>query len=927
MIAALFSRTPSITAVDSRGLVVRTIEYLRHPDDVTTTRAHITRHRYSAQGFPSSSVDPRLHGFGIDNLQQVNDLAGRPIRIRNVDAGTQVTLHDAARRPAVAVVQVGIDEHGADDFAEAVSRIWRYEDSGLPGRLLSVTEQVADEAPRISERFVWSGVSPQERQFNLAGRCVSHYGSEGVLQLQSVALSGVSLRESRCLLVGADEADRVADWQGATEDKWQALLAEERWSSVTSVDAFGATLASTDAKGHTRRLAYDVTGQLKGSWLTTAGGVERVIVKGCVYSACGRKLCEEHGNQVLTRYEYEAQTERLARTRTERPVGHPAGARLLLDLHYEYDPQGNVVRVANEAEAVRFWRNQRVAPEMLLSYDSLYRLASAKGREMASAARYGATLPLGAPLDDVTYTNYLRSHDYDAAGNLTQIRHVAPASQHNFTMSLVVSERSNRALPDSLAGLPSQVDALFTAGGMQRALSPGQALSWTVRGHLSAVESAGGELDEFYRHDSQGLRVLKLSTRRNDGGERLQRTHYLPGLELRTADDGARTTSSLQVLICGEAGAGQVRLLHWDAGKPADIENDQLRFSYDDRLGSSLLELDQDGQLLSREEYYPYGGTSLWAGPSQVEADCKSIRYSGKERDASGLYYYGQRYYQPWSGRWLSADPAGTADGLNLFRAMRNNPVSLKDGDGLIPTLPGQEGEPDGAKSALLPIGAIYNLPNRQIPYGDPFNQGYRFIAVDLDEDFRIYLDTQSQADNLIITAHGGFVPWDGDFRIPDGVTMGFYNPHGTYLADPGIAKVVAGGNKLLVELARQAVTPRKEPALDLLNQGRTEKLSGSRKPSFMADYRLSRYGDDTPEQVVKALTINRYFNPTNKSDILTVRNRKGPAALLRARSLSGVFSALDRYGIKYGAVFGSFCRNNMLRPNRTFDPTQARDV
>ncbi|WP_370552324.1 RHS repeat-associated core domain-containing protein, partial [Enterobacter cloacae complex sp. P31C] len=58
------------------------------------------------------------------------------------------------------------------------------------------------------------------------------------------------------------------------------------------------------------------------------------------------------------------------------------------------------------------------------------------------------------------------------------------------------------------------------------------------------------------------------------------------------------------------------------------------------------------------------------------------VRYSGKERDATGLYHYGYRYYQPWSGRWLSADPAGTVDGLNLFRMCRNNPATFQDPNG-----------------------------------------------------------------------------------------------------------------------------------------------------------------------------------------------------------------------------------------------------
>nr|WP_238149306.1 hypothetical protein [Arsenophonus endosymbiont of Aleurodicus floccissimus] len=49
--------------------------------------------------------------------------------------------------------------------------------------------------------------------------------------------------------------------------------------------------------------------------------------------------------------------------------------------------------------------------------------------------------------------------------------------------------------------------------------------------------------------------------------------------------------------------------------------------------------------MISLEEYYPYGGSSIWTTSSQVKADYKIFRYSGKERDATGLYYYGHRYY------------------------------------------------------------------------------------------------------------------------------------------------------------------------------------------------------------------------------------------------------------------------------------------
>jgi insecticidal toxin complex protein TccC len=50
--------------------------------------------------------------------------------------------------------------------------------------------------------------------------------------------------------------------------------------------------------------------------------------------------------------------------------------------------------------------------------------------------------------------------------------------------------------------------------------------------------------------------------------------------------------------------------------------------------------------------------------------------------DASGLYYYGARYYAPWLQRWISADPAGDVDGLNLYEMVGSNPVAFIDSDG-----------------------------------------------------------------------------------------------------------------------------------------------------------------------------------------------------------------------------------------------------
>lgn len=235
---------------------------------------------------------------------------------------------------------------------------------------------------------------------------------------------------------------------------------------------------------------------------------------------------------------------------------------------------------------------------------------------------------------------------------------------------------------------PSDVDALFTAGGQQKQLQPGQSLVWTVRNELLKVTPVVREGDaadyEGYRYDAGSQRLLKVSVQKTGNNTQTQRALYLTGLELRTMVSGNTKTESLQVITTGEAGRAQVRVLRWTCGKPDAISNDQVRYSYDNLTGSSSLELDGEGNVISMEEFYPYGGTAVWTARSQMEADYKTVRYSGQERDATGLYYYGYRYYQPWAGRWLSSDPAGTVDGMNLFRMVRNNPVSMKDDDGLI---------------------------------------------------------------------------------------------------------------------------------------------------------------------------------------------------------------------------------------------------
>jgi RHS repeat-associated protein len=108
------------------------------------------------------------------------------------------------------------------------------------------------------------------------------------------------------------------------------------------------------------------------------------------------------------------------------------------------------------------------------------------------------------------------------------------------------------------------------------------------------------------------------------------------------------------------------------------------RYQLPNHLDSVSLELNDNAEIITYEEYLPFGGTALIAGKTVREVTEKEYRYSGKERDSStGLYYYGARYYAPWLLRWINPDPAGTVDGLNLYGFVRGNVVNSVDVGGM----------------------------------------------------------------------------------------------------------------------------------------------------------------------------------------------------------------------------------------------------
>ena len=86
-------------------------------------------------------------------------------------------------------------------------------------------------------------------------------------------------------------------------------------------------------------------------------------------------------------------------------------------------------------------------------------------------------------------------------------------------------------------------------------------------------------------------------------------------------------------------------------------------------------------RVAAHYEYGPFGEPLAVTGAVAAEMP---FRFSTKYQDSeTGLYYYGYRYYDPITGRWLSRDPIGERGGANLFGYVGNNPVLKIDPFGL----------------------------------------------------------------------------------------------------------------------------------------------------------------------------------------------------------------------------------------------------
>jgi RHS repeat-associated protein len=631
-------------------------------------------------GRTTTSIDPRLYG---SNLTQGTDyFSFRWTYGMDGDVAARTRGADAGDRWALANV-FGSDLALWDGRPLRVDRAY-----DRLQRLLETRVTDAEGAVRRTEEVTYGEGQPDAALHNLRGQVWRYRDQAGVELNPDYTFQGQVALTTRQL---------AADYRGQVD--WAGIVPLDPAVHATSYqyDALLRVTAETTPEGSTTQPGYHLSGRLKSLQVTDVDGTVHPYVDDVVYTAASQRTRLDYHNGVVQRSAYEWTTGRLVRLNTVRPAA-PERNPVLQDLAYTYDPVGNVtLRVDRTAETV-FCHNQQVEARGDYTYDPLYRLVGATGRQHPGIAAdthlTGFKQSLWAYLcppdtnDQVKLERYEERYTSDDSGNLVALRHAAASA--SFTRLQPVEPGSNRlqGVACDACGNPMTLSLLNSVG-----------LAWDYRNQLSSttrIERTDGKNDQdWYVYDHGGRRLRKVVERVEQGGTvtELDDHVYLGTFELRRITrqgTGAPVTvverQTLRVMDDATCVVIRDTWLQDPLERQASTGEVRERYQLADALGSVAVEVGGSAALLSLEEYFPFGGTAVIAGEAAAEVEAKVYRWAGKEcDDSTGLYYYGLRYYAPWLGRWLNPDPTGPSGGPNLYAFAGGNPTSRWDSNGGTP--------------------------------------------------------------------------------------------------------------------------------------------------------------------------------------------------------------------------------------------------
>jgi RHS repeat-associated protein len=664
------------------------------------------------------------------------DMLSNRIHQASMEAGERWLLNDATGKPLYAWDNLSHIFHTVYDSLRRPLKT-----------LVTGADPAHPDQEILTERLVYGEQHPEAELCNLRGKPYLHFDQAGSTSDDRHDFKGNPIQGSRRLAKNYNQVTDWSGLEPslpanptdplnltALGTALVAYLEPDVYTSQTTYNALNHPLLLTTPDQSTIRLTINkgnlleqVHVNLKGT--TSAGQpVWTPFITNIDYGADRQRLLIEQGNTTSTKYAYDPLTLRMVSVLTSRDAStYPADCPStpatgwpgcqVQNLTYTFDPVGNITNVRDDAQQTIFFRNKRVEPSAAYVYDAVYRLIQASGREQLGQVggqpiphsyRDSFRIDIPHPADGQAMGTYLERYVYDAVGNFQKMQHVGsdPAAP-GWTRSYSYNETSqienglggnllktnNRLSQTQIGSGPNAILEVYSydAHGNVNNLPELQLLQWDFQEQLERTsrqavssEDADGSAHQgeqtWYTYDASGQRVRKVTEGR-DGLVKEQRI-YVGGCEvyhLYRGNNAGLVRESLHVMDDLQRVALVETRNEIDDGSPQQL----TRYQYNNHLGSTGLELDDHAQVISYEEYTPFGSTSFQSVRNDIEVPLKRYRYTGKERDEeTGLYYHGARYYAPWLGRWISPDPKGLIDGPCVYCYCSNDPIALHDPSG-----------------------------------------------------------------------------------------------------------------------------------------------------------------------------------------------------------------------------------------------------
>jgi len=465
------------------------------------------------------------------------------------------------------------------------------------------------------------------------------------------------------------------------------LPGQKAWvfETETAYDYLGRMQWMSYPDGEKVHYVYDKGGAVKSVYGTKF--IDRYdYVKQISYDEFGQRVYIKYGNDVETTYTYDPNRRWLTKLYTKNSAGT-----ILQNTGYTFDKVGNVLSLNNAATST----------VQTYQYDDLYQLTSA----------------IGTSVDGTKPNTYTQTLSYDTIGNMLKKTSVSQKGLSNNTpldLNYVLTFQYTGTLPHAASQIGDWTYTYDANGNtiqkknVVTATIPSTQYFWDEENRLMRVQQNGVNTDFIY--DAAGTRTVKCSPQ----GETLYVSEFY---QFQNQDVVTKHIFVGNTRIVSKLSKyNNTSSLH-----KTDYEGSNIYTYHPDHIGSSNFITDMAGNKFEHLEYTPYGETWIDEGS---KLNIIGYRFTGKELDTeTGLYYYGARYLDPQSSRWMSVDPA-------LAQYMPEMPLNdaAKQRNANLP----------GMGGAFNPVNmALYHYAgNNPVKYIDPTGEAYRFSSEDFKSDW-----------------------------------------------------------------------------------------------------------------------------------------------------------------------------------------------